>query len=117
MRLALLVVVVGCGGGGSGKSPDPPPANRGSGSEVPPASSGSAKQCACQPDEQCVQRFDGMCGIRDVICIKRSAACPADPGLTCSPACEAAYCPRPFQCSYRPPCGTEIRDAFTCYGH
>ena len=67
---------------------------------------------ACRSDQLCVARYDGVCGL-SVECVARTTDCP---NHTCSPACEAAYCPRPYQCSNRPPCGGESPLAFTCYG-
>ncbi|MEJ7598299.1 MAG: hypothetical protein WKG01_10345 [Kofleriaceae bacterium] len=66
----------------------------------------------CTPDQICIQRFDGTCGLA-TSCVTPNATC-AD--KTCSAACENAYCPRPYQCTNRAPCGDESPDAFTCYG-
>jgi hypothetical protein len=67
----------------------------------------------CAPQEICVQRFDGLCNHHDTVCVPRVVDCPQN---VCSPACEAAYCPAPFQCANRITCGTESPLAFTCYG-
>lgn len=66
----------------------------------------------CRIDQICVARYNGTCGA-SVECITRTVDCPLN---TCSATCEAAYCPRPYQCQNRPPCGGESPHAFTCYG-
>lgn len=102
---ALLGAVVACGGGGS--SPDAGPA-----SEC--CSGRCADPCSlCSASEICVQRFDGVCGTAGAECVPRTTDCPAN---ACSAGCEAAYCPAPYQCQNRPPCGSEVATAFTCYG-
>jgi hypothetical protein len=69
--------------------------------------------CAvCQPNEQCVQRFDGTCGMQ-VECVANGPNCQNN---NCTQPCENAFCPQPYQCENRPPCGTESPNAFTCYG-
>ncbi|MGN6106442.1 MAG: hypothetical protein ACTHU0_15155 [Kofleriaceae bacterium] len=67
---------------------------------------------ACTPDQLCVQEFNGTCG-QSTSCVTRTTDCPSN---ACSPACEQAYCGTPYQCDYRPACGTESPLAFTCYG-
>jgi len=67
---------------------------------------------ACGTGELCVARYDGACR-RAVACVARTIECP---GNACSAACEASYCPSPYQCHTRPPCGGEPPSAFTCYG-
>lgn len=70
--------------------------------------------CAlCTPDELCVARYDGTCTTSGPRCEPRTVDCP---GNACSPACEDAYCPSPYQCQVRSPCGGESPLAFTCYG-
>jgi hypothetical protein len=112
---ALLFALAACSSK-SGPSPSPappaPPSNRGSGSGVATPTAG----CACAADEQCVERFDGACKSRGLACIKRPASCPADAANACTASCGNAYCPRPFQCDNRTPCGGEVAGAFTCYG-
>jgi hypothetical protein len=68
---------------------------------------------ACRADQICVAMYDGTCGDRGASCVARTVDCP---GNACSTACEAAYCPTPFRCSIRIPCGGEPPEAFTCYG-
>lgn len=68
--------------------------------------------CKCRSDQLCVLRYDGTC--RGALeCVAKTVDCP---GNACTPACAAAYCPSPYQCQNRPPCGTEPPQAFTCYG-
>jgi hypothetical protein len=67
----------------------------------------------CTADEICVQRFDGVCSGVAPLCLPRTVDCP---GNVCSPDCEAAYCPSPYQCQSRVTCGGESPEAFTCYG-
>lgn len=66
----------------------------------------------CEPTERCVQRFNGTCGMQ-VECIANGPACANN---SCTQECASAYCPQPYQCDNRPPCGTESPAAFTCYG-
>jgi hypothetical protein len=73
-----------------------------------------ASACGCDADEICVQRFDGVCTTEGPVCIQVGISCPPN---TCSPDCETALCGSgPYQCQNRPPCGTEVPGAFTCYG-
>lgn len=73
----------------------------------------AADPCAaCGTTQLCVQRFDGVCN-GAISCVPRTASCPAN---ACSMECEQAYCPSPYQCMNRAPCGTEVAGAFTCYG-
>lgn len=67
---------------------------------------------SCRLDQICVARYNGTCG-ESVGCVARTVDCAVG---TCSPACEMAYCPQPYQCRNRPPCGGESPHAFTCYG-
>ncbi|HJZ85018.1 MAG TPA: hypothetical protein VKN99_07580 [Polyangia bacterium] len=67
----------------------------------------------CASGQVCVQRFDGQCRSGGVECVTTSGSCGNG---TCTSACQAALCPPPYQCMNRPPCGTEISGAFTCYG-
>jgi len=101
-RVVLAVVLVACGGDDGGAPVDaaldaPAPKD--------PCS-------VCSADQVCVQRFDGTCGL-GTACVTTRERCAPD---TCSPACEAALCPRPYQCQTRPACGPESAAAFTCYG-
>ena len=97
--VALVTLATACGG----SSPSRTDGGNGSGDDP----------CdACTADQICIQRFDGTCGL-STSCVSPSAVCP---DKTCSAACESAYCPRPYQCGNRAPCGTESPDAFTCYG-
>lgn len=66
----------------------------------------------CGSGQICVARYNGTCGV-SVECVTRTIDCAVG---TCSPACETAYCPQPYQCRNRPPCGGESPNAFTCYG-
>jgi hypothetical protein len=69
--------------------------------------------CAqCRADQFCVARFDGQCGA-SIGCVVRTVDCVNN---VCSPACEAAYCPQPYQCQNRAACGGEPPGVFTCYG-
>lgn len=78
-----------------------------------PAPDGTPDPCqACGAAQLCVARYDGTCQ-RQIACVARTADCPDH---RCSAACEAAYCPAPYQCSIRPSCGGEPAGAFTCYG-
>lgn len=67
---------------------------------------------SCRADQICVARYTGTCGA-SVSCTTKTMECAPN---TCSSACEAEYCPRPYQCQNRPPCGGESPLAFTCYG-
>jgi hypothetical protein len=74
---------------------------------------GTANPCqACAAGQLCVASYDGTCR-GYVACVARTTDCPNN---ACSPACESAYCSRPYQCQDRPPCGGEPAGAFTCYG-
>jgi hypothetical protein len=67
---------------------------------------------ACGATELCVARYDGTCQGRPS-CVPKTVDCPAN---ACSSECQAAYCPQPYQCQDRVPCGGEPAAAFTCYG-
>ncbi len=78
-----------------------------------PTDTGVTTACdACGVGTICVQRFDGVCG-ETFACVETDVECPDN---ACSKACEAALCEAPYQCQNRPPCGTEVAGAFTCYG-
>jgi hypothetical protein len=142
MRLAFLVVVAfsACDGGGDGGGRPAPPSQCRCTADDPvlseddccdsvtcwfdeeegdwqvtfcdPAPPDPCDQCT--PDEICVQRYGGVCGFGPATaCEPKTVECPAN---ACSPACEAAYCPSPYQCMTRPSCGDESPLAFTCYG-
>lgn len=66
----------------------------------------------CRSDQLCVAHYNGTCG-RMIQCVAKTTDCPNN---ACSSACEAAYCPSPYQCGNRTPCGGESPLAFTCYG-
>ncbi len=68
----------------------------------------------CALGQICVARYDGTCG-EQVACVTKTVDCPIAPG-SCSQECQDAYCPSPYQCMNRPPCGGESAKAFTCYG-
>lgn len=68
---------------------------------------------ACTADQVCVQRFDGTCGLGTQCLPREGRTCAPN---TCSMECEQAYCPSPYQCQTRPPCGTESPTSFRCYG-
>jgi hypothetical protein len=141
-RLAFLIFLVGCAEHGSGGGPaDMPPLPEACVgrciSDIPVT---SFEQCcdsvtcwfdeaedkwqvtfcdapvdpcaACGPNELCVQRLDGTCGM-STVCEPRVVECPEN---ACTPECEQAYCGSPFQCQNRIPCGQESQLAFTCYG-
>ena len=101
MTRALLVALLAGACGGSSAKVD-------AGSDVP----GGDPCDACTGNQICIQRFDGTCNVTTT-CIISSERCPDN---ACTASCEAAYCPRPFQCSNRVPCGGESPQAFTCYG-
>ncbi|MEZ4361809.1 MAG: hypothetical protein R3B48_16590 [Kofleriaceae bacterium] len=71
---------------------------------------------ACADTEDCVQLFDGACA-SVVRCVTRVSACATD---ACTPACEQARCnggdPQGALRCQAAPCGTELADAFHCYG-
>ena len=67
---------------------------------------------ACTANQICIQRYDGTCNLTTT-CVISSERCPDN---ACTASCEAAYCPRPYQCANRAPCGGESPQAFTCYG-
>ena len=101
MRLRwLLVALLGACGGSSAKSDSGI-----DGTDGDPCDT-------CTANQICIQRFDGTCNLTTA-CIISSERCPDN---ACTASCEAAYCPRPYQCSNRVPCGTESPQAFTCYG-
>ena len=84
----------------------------------PDASVNAAACGACNPDQLCVEFFDGTCGFAGVKCVdKTMPACEPSPAA-CTPECEQTYC-KPnndiFQCAYRNGCNPDPR-AFTCYG-
>jgi hypothetical protein len=80
---------------------------------VPDAIIDATDACGvCTGDQLCIQRFDGTCR-ESVECVAPNPDCPSN---ACSAECEAAYCPAPYQCDNRPPCGGESPRAFTCYG-
>ena len=66
----------------------------------------------CTPNQICVALYNGTCG-GGAACEPKTQDCPNN---ACSPACETAYCPSPYQCQNRVPCGGESPLAFTCYG-
>jgi hypothetical protein len=66
---------------------------------------------SCTDSEICVARYDGVCNGTPT-CMPRTIECPQN---ACSPECEAAYCPSPYQCQVRNGCDPPA-DAFTCYG-
>lgn len=66
----------------------------------------------CRSDQLCVERYNGTCG-PSLQCVAKTTDCPNN---VCSSTCEAAYCPFPYQCGIRTPCGGESPLAFTCYG-
>jgi hypothetical protein len=105
MRWPAVLLAAAIGAGCSSASPS---------AAVDAAIDGPPDPClACRTDQMCVARYDGTCGSRGVECVARTADCP---GNVCSTACESAYCPAPFQCQDRSPCGGEPAHAFTCYG-
>ncbi len=81
--------------------------------DAPPSIDAADPCAACDMTQQCVQRFGGDCFVM-VQCVPRMASCAGNP---CTAECEQAYCGAgPYQCKTRPPCGTEVTGAFTCYG-
>ena len=67
----------------------------------------------CRSDELCVERYNGTCGLMSIECAVKAVDCPNN---ACTSTCEATYCPFPYQCGIRGPCGGESPLAFTCYG-
>jgi hypothetical protein len=109
--ICLLALLVGCGTSRPQVAPDAAP------DSLPDALVDPCTRCT--PDQLCVQRFDGICNL-DTECIPRAATCQT-PSLTetsCSQACNAAYCPSPYQCMTRLGCSgpPPSAKAFTCYG-
>ncbi|HEY4242537.1 MAG TPA: hypothetical protein VGM88_22115 [Kofleriaceae bacterium] len=73
----------------------------------------SAGPCsACTLDQQCVAFFGGTCQSMGVQCVGKVEGCES---LTCSAACEAAYCTSPYQCQDSP-CPGVPAGAFGCFG-
>jgi len=102
--LLAFAVVASCG---AGCSDDRPAAM------IDAALDSAADPCAaCAAGERCIARYDGTCRLA-IACVEPAASCADN---TCSAACEAAYCPLPYQCQTRPPCGSEPAAACTCYG-
>lgn len=102
--VALVLVFPGC------SSHDPPLAID---AAIDAAIDGVAAACpVCAGGQICVARYDGTCRVQ-VACVAETIECPNN---TCSTACQAAYCPSPYQCQDRAPCGGEPPGAFTCYG-
>jgi hypothetical protein len=66
----------------------------------------------CAVGQICVARYNGTCGLQTE-CVTKTVDCPLN---ACSMECQTAYCPSPYQCMNRPPCGGESAKAFTCYG-
>lgn len=66
----------------------------------------------CALGQICVALYDGTC-MGGPSCIAKTVDCPLN---ACSAECEAAYCPSPYQCRGRAPCGGESPKAFNCYG-
>jgi hypothetical protein len=66
----------------------------------------------CAVGQICVARYNGTCGVT-TDCVAQTVACPLN---ACSQECQTAYCPSPYQCMTRSPCGGESDKAFTCYG-
>jgi hypothetical protein len=97
--IALALVFPGC----SSASP----------AAIDAAIDGAAVACpVCAAGQLCVARYDRACR-GQVACVARTVDCPSN---ACSTACEAAYCPSPYQCQDRIGCGGEPAGAFTCYG-
>ena len=67
----------------------------------------------CRSDQLCVERYNGTCGLMSIECAVKAVDCPNN---ACTSTCEATYCPFPYQCGIRGPCGGESPLAFTCYG-
>jgi hypothetical protein len=106
---AVVLSLIGCGGSDERlpQHVDPPDAEVSTADAMNPC-------LACAPGEVCVQRFDGDCAVLVTCETLGALTCAPD---TCTEECQAALCGgEPYQCMTRPPCGTEVAGAFTCYG-
>lgn len=104
--LVLAVVLAACGTKSKPKLDAAKPVDA-------PVDTAADPCAACTADQLCVQRFNGTCGLGTSCEPREGRDCPTN---TCSAECEQAYCPSPYQCQTRPPCGTESPTAFHCYG-
>ena len=66
----------------------------------------------CALGQICVALYDGVC-TGGASCVAKTVDCPLN---ACSPDCQAAYCPSPYQCMTRTPCDGVSPNAFFCRG-
>lgn len=99
--LAVALLFAACGSDAARTPPDDAPSD----TAIDPC-------LTCAAGQICVARYDGTCN-GGPACVAKTIDCPLN---ACSDACQAAYCPSPYQCKTRTACGGESAKAFTCYG-
>jgi hypothetical protein len=103
--LISLAFLVACSSSSDPPGPPGPP--------VDAAIDSTVDVClTCAQGQICVARYDGACRLQ-AACVPKTVDCPLN---ACSADCQAAYCPAPYQCMNRAPCGGQSAKAFTCYG-
>jgi hypothetical protein len=80
----------------------------------PPSPDAGGECAACGQGMMCVQLLNGTCGSQSVTCVPVVTGC--EQALTCSPACDDAYCDRQISTCSAAPCAADIPGAFHCYG-